>query len=521
MKTRTCFSLILLLCALMSFAQNQTLVSKLEVGKLFKNDKREIPISFVGEDSLHYYIVYARGRFGHGDKSLRKFNKDFAPTGNELNLESPSIQADGSTKKSKSLGTIKMGNSIFHLWQEELETSVRFFSQKVGLKDFNLIGKQLVASIPKKPVSPKRVFSYFVFDEFEEGMNLIHENPFGDENTFGLSIKRISEELEVMNEVTYEFDFPKSQFFIEEMHQTAANQFLVLAKFYFGKNTISKENKKEYEHILFKLNNGELTKVTTISTRGKHLRRLEMLNSDSGEVILSGIFAQDNLYNMGGVYFCKIDVNAADIITEKYHPISAELSLKLLEDGKRKQKLLKKRQGNNVELPYYVLKDIIPINGEKSKFLLLAEQIHSMTVYGQIKYYHDNVMMFMLDEEGILEWSNVMGKRQQKDNVLIYSSFKPIVRENKVHLFYNGSSENQFHLTGKLQNAFNASNAFYATSINEDGTYVREIVTTAQKLDGIFIRPSLYNWLDDDTIVFFGQDMDNVKNQRFIKMILD
>nr|WP_299339525.1 hypothetical protein [Allomuricauda sp.] len=71
----------------LSHGQADALVADIKIGDLFKNDKREIPIDFVGEDSTYYYILYAGGRFGNGDKSLRKFNKNLVPVGDEIALE--------------------------------------------------------------------------------------------------------------------------------------------------------------------------------------------------------------------------------------------------------------------------------------------------------------------------------------------------------------------------------------------------------------------------------------------------
>ncbi|MGS2760774.1 hypothetical protein [Sinomicrobium sp. M5D2P9] len=58
-----------------------------------------------------------------------------------------------------------------------------------------------------------------------------------------------------------------------------------------------------------------------------------------------------------------------------------------------------------------------------------------------------------------------------------------------------------------------------ATGIKDDGSYRRKIPATREDLKGIAIRPSLANWMDKNTLLLFGQDIDNLKNQRFIKFI--
>nr|WP_299339522.1 hypothetical protein [Allomuricauda sp.] len=418
------------------------------------------------------------------------------------------------------MGTIKLDSTILHLWEEDLTSSISLNSERIELDDFTLRDKKLLINIPKKIETGKRVFTLLLKNKHGKGIFLMNENPFGVDS-LSLSITEIDENLEVVNETKYDFDLPNDEFSINTIQQTGENQFLMLTKLYYGKNILRKDFKKEYEYQLFKLDQGNLHKLATISNQGKHLRSLEMLHSDSGEVILSGIYSEKDLYGMRGVYFCKLNGTSGAIVAEKFHPITPDFSLRLMEESKKKQNLLKNREGKPIELPYYILQDIVPVVQDGHKFILLAEQIHSVTVYTQTKYYHDNVAMFQLDTNGNLEWSNILGKRQLKDNVPIYSSFLPFPKNGKVHLFYNGNINNKSHTTGKVEKAFGSEGVLFLTTIQENGGYVRNKVASVEELEGIFGRPSLYSWLDEHTVIFFGQDINNVKNQRFIKVTLN
>ena len=88
---------------------------------------------------------------------------------------------------------------------------------------------------------------------------------------------------------------------------------------------------------------------------------------------------------------------------------------------------------------------------------------------------------------------------------------------------YNCSSLNLKHDTGRVANTFNtASNrVFIATKIDSIGNYDRKVLCDNSSLKNLTIRPRLYNWIDENTLLMFGQDMDNLKNQRFIKVIFN
>lgn len=152
----------------------------------------------------------------------------------------------------------------------------------------------------------------------------------------------------------------------------------------------------------------------------------------------------------------------------------------------------------------------------------MAEQIWSFTYNYATTYYHHDIAAIKLDSEGNMLWANRIGKRNDKPNVPIYSSYFPVYKNNNVFLLYNCSEKNLNHTTGHLANYFtDFDKAFIATRIDlNTGNYRRKTVINNTKLEGITIRPSLYNWIDDNTLLMFGQDIDNLKNQRFIKLKL-
>jgi len=221
---------------------------------------------------------------------------------------------------------------------------------------------------------------------------------------------------------------------------------------------------------------------------------------------------------MTGVYTAKISLDSGEKKFETYTNFDAEYLTLLLEDGKRKQRILKRIAKGKHEDPNYILKNVmLNKDGEQT---LIAEQIHSYTYNYSTTYYHQNLALIKLDNQGNMIWSSKIGKNQAKPNVAIYSSYFPVIKEHNYILLYNCHESNLSHVKGTAANPFLSQNKiFIATSIDKDnGNYSRSKLANKEQLDGITIRPSLYNWIDDNTLLMFGQDIDNLKNQGFVKL---
>ena len=134
--------------------------------------------------------------------------------------------------------------------------------------------------------------------------------------------------------------------------------------------------------------------------------------------------------------------------------------------------------------------------------------------------YDDEDDVIKLDENGEVIWSNKIGKNNRKANVSIYSSYYPIMKNENLFLLYNCNDLNLNHKTGLVTNSFHPGGkwAFIATQVNDYGNYERMKLADKEQLNGITIRPSLYNWVDYNTLLMFGQDIDNLKNQGFVKI---
>jgi hypothetical protein len=258
--------------------------------------------------------------------------------------------------------------------------------------------------------------------------------------------------------------------------------------------------------------------ITKIRPKDVHLRYLSPTLINDTQLALTGLYANKDMYAMKGVFSAKVDLQTGEFLYANYNSLSSDFFSKLMENGKKKDKAILKYNEGKRENTNFVLKNILKLDNDE--LLVLAEQTWSFTYNYVTTFFNNDIAAIKLDSQGKIIWSNKIGKRNEKTNVMIYNSYYPVIRDQDVYLFYNCNSKNLNHKTGFVANSFGSyESVFLSTKIDVNGNYNRHILSTKQELEGITIRPRLYNWVDDNTILMFGQDIDNLKNQRFVKIV--
>ncbi|WP_394748710.1 hypothetical protein [Spongiimicrobium salis] len=481
----------------------------LEFGAVFKNDTREIPLEILGNDEDGFYVLYSRGRFGQGKQSIRKFNLNLTPTGQEIDLNE-------TEEKRRTVGIAQFEDKIVHVWTELSDTGKSYYYQNVDLEAFSLGEKRFLTEIKNDSKSARYTGASFFPDPETNTFQLFYTIPNKNKEMQRVKLQHFDTDFNLINENEFELPYTNKQFTLYKVLKGNDDEILVLGKNYFGSNIVALEGKKQYEHILYRIKDGTLEKLATIPADGKHLRYLSCVMKDDGHLLLSSLYSDKNMYGLKGIFQTKINVQDGTVLYSQFNPLDADFFTKLMPEGKRQKKVMKKVQENTFEAPYYILNKSMELASGGSLFL--AEQIHSQTIYNSTTYYHENLAVFQLDESGKMQWSNAIGKKQQKRNVAIYSSYLTIPKDDATFLIYNGNLENLNHSNGSVINAFTQGSALIAAKIHADGHYERKMLTDKTEMEGITIRPGLSNWIDENTLLLFGQDIDNLKNQRFVKV---
>ncbi|NJX16265.1 hypothetical protein [Tamlana crocina] len=504
-------ALILLFFVQLNHAQRDISV---EFGSVFKNDKREIPIDIIGKDENGYYLLYSEGKYGQGDDMyLRQFNLDLTPSGKEINLKDDTYEG-----KFNSLGLVKIKDNITHVFYLLTDEGKTFYYQNTDLKTFSLGPKQLITTIENDTKSARNSLSRFMISEDENTIFLFYTIPNKNKETAKIRVQTFDSSFNEKSISSYELPFKNDVLSFRKIFINNKNELFILCKKYDSYKILADGNNKRYEYLLYKVEPEKLNLLSTVRSPKVHLRNLNITLINDNELILSGLTSKKNIYAMTGVFSSKINLNTGEKIYSKHTPLSAEFFAQLLEDGKKKNKAIEKYNDGKRENQNYVLQQTLKLDNDE--VLVLAEQVWSYTYNYATTYYHHNIAAIKLDANGDLIWAKKIGKRNDKPNVPIYSSYFPICKNNHLFLLYNCSEKNLNHKSGHLANYFtDFDRAFIATDLNlNTGDYIRKPLIRNFQLEDITIRPLLYNWMSDDTLLMFGQDIDNLKNQRFVKI---
>ncbi len=318
----------------------------------------------------------------------------------------------------------------------------------------------------------------------------------------------------------FEFPYTNKVFGINNFFEHNNNFFLICKK-YNSSKILKEEQNNGYVYFIYKIVGNTMDLITNIKPEGVNLRSLTPRINDNNQLILTGLFSNKDIYAMSGIYSSKIDLSTGSVLSSSYNKFEPSFITKLMNEGKRKEKTIKKIKEGKYEDPYYLLKSVLLL--ENDEIIAIAEQTRSYTYNYVTTYYHENIAVIKLNEEGKILWTNKIGKNNTKTNVAIYNSYFPILKNNNLYLMYNCSSLNLNHKTGKVANTFGIADkrVFLATKIDSTGNYERKVLCDNQSLKSNTIRPRLYNWIDQNTLLMFGQDIDNLKNQQFVKIIFN
>lgn len=165
------------------------------------------------------------------------------------------------------------------------------------------------------------------------------------------------------------------------------------------------------------------------------------LDNANNTLAACGFYSEKSFNSFSGIFYFVLDLNNNIFIQEKYSPLPSELLTQLT--GKAAS------EENKSELFDFGIKNLILRNDGGA--ILISEMffktIETRTVpniYGNYSYidydyFHFNdIVAFSINNDGSVDWQNVMKKRQvSEEDGGYYSSFGMLVLRNELHFIFN------------------------------------------------------------------------------------
>lgn len=508
------FTILLFAFSLSSLAQKQdSLPYAITIFEPFKYESRAIPVQNVLNDSTGSYFIYSEGKYGTGSSYLIQFSPDLNRVQGTLTLIDNNQDFNKST-----LGIYSDEKFLYHMGYSESRRDISYFLNLVHLDEFKLGEEREIIHLEIDGNAKKSFHS--LVRKPGGGYGLIYTLPTSNYEYFQFNTLSFDDKF---NETSrYSFEFPensrKAGFYFGKM--MADDEQLMLSFNPSKFNLNFKPDNYDMEYYLLQIRKDSIDTLTKVDNENKWLRQLNS-NLDSNIYNLTGIYANEDKYNIRGFFHFKYDLENKKTLAKQFFPLPDSLykyhmtsSLNL----PMKHLPFKQNIKKHKEIPYYFLKDVAQYPDGSQ--LLVAEQRMVLEKDFSTLFVHGNILLAKFNPDGELEWSQIILKDNTRGRTPIYSGFNLFQVGNKFYIVYTGNSNNldQQRVT-RRQNAFSytGNQNIILAEVFPDGKIEKKVIIKKSELEGFLPRPGLSS-RKGNSLLLFLQDPNNVKNQRFIRL---
>lgn len=474
----------------------------------FKFRERAVPLQIIHQDESGYYILYGKGRYGNGSRSIVKFNQDLTPTDSILSL---SLTYGAIT--ARSLGIIEIKNKLADLSVIADKTFKRYVLRVIDLEKFKIISLRKITEIIIPEANLNRSFARFITSRDDSCIALFYTVPTKQNQNLKFSLILFDNDLNQIGKYNYELPHLRKDIRIRYLTLLNSEEAILLtSNLKTTTNNLTLEKIRDYNYTLIALKNASHKVITKIPNDNNWIDNPKMLMDDTTITIL-GYYGDGARYHAKGVFLHTSDRKSGQTLRHKLTPFSPELLNQYISlKGKHERRVRKHR-----ELPYYVLFNIIP--NEDSTMTFIGEQFWTESYNYGIAFFYQNLMLFNLNNEGDINWSRILKKDNSKSNTPIYSHYYLIQKPNDdLMLLYNGNSLNLRKHYPERHNTFNHPDGkkIIVQEIRKGGEVEGRVIANTSFTENYIMRPGLSRWIATNKLLLFAQNMDNVRNQRFM-----
>lgn len=324
--------------------------------------------------------------------------------------------------------------------------------------------------------------------------------------SFGVLNKR--QELLFKNETTFPYRNKTLNFFDEFL--TPSGDFFVLAREYTNnKNSIWLNEEIQSQIRVFKIEDGELNDFK-INQSEFILSEINIVSDESGDLIFSGLYSEDEFSGIRGVFFIKID-SEGTILKKEYHPFSVDFLTLGKSSWAKNRALDNDFNGRPVDgLGNFIMHDLRKTSD--NGYIGVAEHFEIEKRFSGVGtpgssnridtyYFYDDILVYKLDSLGVLDWVKRIPKSQNSINDNgYYLSIVQALTDDDLYILFNDNSKNYDDLNYYLNLEFPKTanfnfrkNTIAITKINlKDGSINRFALGGKNELSTVLV-PRLCN----------------------------
>ena len=483
----------------------------------FMSKRKEVLQKILYSDASGHYALFAKGKYGKGKKSVRKFDLNLKPTSYNLSLRFPK-----KVREPLTVDVVATGDRLYHIWKVWAKEGIQHFAQEINLGTKDILPEKRISNIDYVNGVSTRTTSFVQRDQ-EERFHLFSEilgNPNGN---VALQFDSFDDGFDHRKTTTYQLPYTVKQFSLQRVLPFKNDGFFVIGKKFFSPNKTKSVKQKEYEYVIYHLIDGEANLIHTITTDGTHMDGVASEVSDD-HLVISAFKCNHNSSRPNGIYSFKYDIENRRKVIENScmlpdsfydYPELKDKKLSGIQIGFQNKKWL--ADGN------YILKDIF--SNQAQETIVVAEQEFytqnvSPNAVGALmtpakNFYSKDIVIFKLDKDGQLLWHTKIVKNQEwGDNTIL--SYYPVFKNNTLYLFYNGNYINPEVAERNFLNEQDA--ALICSVVNGDGSVYPKILEYYTEEYPNVILPASTSYKETMGAILFHRAPGNLKRQKFTQV---
>ncbi len=303
--------------------------------------------------------------------------------------------------------------------------------------------------------------------------------------------------------------FPKKNVEIRSVRIDNYNQAHILIK-------IKSEHLQEVSQLkLYSiLESGENLKEMTFNIPDKFISNIQTASLSKNEFVCAGFYSNNSNSSIDGTFYFKLDIASQQIIEKRFKEFDIDFITQYMKGKKAKRLARKENNGKEIEMPDYVLDDLV-INSDGSIYLI-AEQfrVDAITTYSQYggattTYYfnYDDIIVVKFNSEGDINWMTKIPKNQRSTgDEGFYSSYSMIMQDEDLYFIYNDNLDNyQLEDLEKVKNysPMSTNSATMISHVAVSGKHTKKVLLYNQQIDAR-VKPTISHHLSHNEVILYG-----------------
>jgi hypothetical protein len=248
-----------------------------------------------------------------------------------------------------------------------------------------------------------------------------------------------------------------------------------------------KEKKKQriYTLLVLKVGSDEVKEYKINDASRPMTEAAITVDKIKGNAVVTGFYADKLSFSGAGLIFAKLKTGSDGPLEIKNYPIGGDAQIKLI--GER-------NSGGGISLFSYPIQKVVLRNDGGAVIIAEAAYLSEYSYYDyftqsysrRIEYHFDNIVAFSVNNNGEIQWSQMIRKEQTSlDDFGLYSSFDSYLNSDELGIVYNKD--------------IGRNNEIAAVVINKSGQQTTKRVTKMG--DNITILPRAGKQIDASAIV--------------------